>query len=184
MNEKVGGFLEVGIDEGSAEVVINHPDLKADENGVGHIIFSPKQARDLAQLLLTKAGDAERLAREREEARRVASLPPVDWSARTLADGSPVTEDHREINPATGQQKDYVVLSDEERKKGFVRPVRRSYKHLKCGTVTTMGYAIAETYAREPQFYSGTFCCQCRSHFPVGAEGEFVWVDDGTKVGT
>jgi hypothetical protein len=41
----------------------------------------------------------------------------------TLTDGSPVTPDHREINPATGQQNGYVVLSAEERAKGFVRPV-------------------------------------------------------------
>jgi hypothetical protein len=52
---------------------------------------------------------------------------------RTLTDGSPVTPDHREINPATGQQKGYVVLSAEERAKGFVRPVRRTYTHEKCG---------------------------------------------------
>jgi hypothetical protein len=48
---------------------------------------------------------------------------------RTLVDGSPVTPEHLEINPRTGQQKDYVVLSQEERAKGFVRPVRRSYIH-------------------------------------------------------
>ena len=78
---------------------------------------------------------------------------------KTLSDGSPVTDDHREINPKTGMQKGYVVLSAEERAKGFVRPVRRSYVHLKCGTVTTMGQSIAETYARQPNFYGGTFCC-------------------------
>lgn len=110
-------------------------------------------------------------------------MTDVDWNARVLTDGSPVTEDHREIEPATGQQKGYVVLTQEERSKGFVRPVRRSYIHQKCGTVTTMGHAIAETYAREPRFYSGTFCCHCRGHFNVGEAGEFVW-EDGTKVGT
>jgi hypothetical protein len=150
----------------------------------------------------------------------------------TLTDGSPVTPDHREIDPATGMQKGYVVLSEEERAKGFVRPVRRSYKHVGarpvyptreltdeerklfgaefvvfeeyppekcpatgrfwkkselnsgCGTVTTMSQPLAETYARSPAFYSGTYCSGCRNHFPVGADGEFVWVDDGTRVGT
>ena len=29
-----------------------------------------------------------------------------------------------------GQQKEYLVLSEEERAKGFVRPVRRSYQHV------------------------------------------------------
>jgi hypothetical protein len=102
----------------------------------------------------------------------------------TLTDGTPVTADHREINPATGMQKGYVVLSEEERAKGFVRPVRRSYIHSRCGTVTTMGQSLAETYARQPDFYSGTFCVACRNHFPVGAGGEFVWGGTDQKVGT
>lgn len=44
----------------------------------------------------------------------------------------------------------YLVLSEDERGKGFVRPVRRSYWHTTCGRITTMGLAIAETYARDP----------------------------------
>lgn len=78
----------------------------------------------------------------------------------------------------------YIVLSDEERAMGFVRPVRRTYLHEACGTTTTMGQAIAETYARNPGFYGATFCVHCSMHRPVGERGEFVWVDDGTKVGT
>lgn len=136
-----------------------------------------------------------------------------------------------------GQNKAYLILSDEERAKGFVRPVRcsyvhigrklyyknihrwlteeekKEYKHLSnyvaimtvltnedgsfmggsyvtqeevdawkenkriggCGTLTTMARAIAETYARNPKFYSATFCCGCGKHLPVD---EFVW--DGT----
>lgn len=105
-------------------------------------------------------------------------------SKTTLTDGTPVTPDHREIDPTTGMQKGYVVLSEEERAKGFVRPVRRSYVHQKCGSVTTMGRALAETYAREPEFYSGTFCCKCGAHFPVGKDGEFIWDGTEEKVGT
>jgi hypothetical protein len=94
-----------------------------------------------------------------------------------LTDGSPVPADrsHTEIDPKTGMQKGYVVLSPEERAKGFVKPVRRSYLH-KCGTVTTMGSSLAETYARNPQFYSGTFCVGCAAHFPLN---EFTWEPDG-----
>lgn len=100
-------------------------------------------------------------------------------------DGSPVTPDHREIDPDTGMQKGYVVLSAEERAKGFVRPVRRKYVHTKCGVQTVMGLALAETYARDPHFYSGTFCVGCRTHFPVGENGEFIWGDGSNqKVGT
>lgn len=142
----------------------------------------------------------------------------------TLTDGSPVTPDHREINPVTGLQKGYIVLSEEERRKGFVRPVRRTYVHVGvrpkyptrdltedeqqqhaamryvayeqypesesprlgrfwtkaqlesgCGVATTMAVALAETYARDPSFYSGTYCVGCRTHLPLE---EFVW--DGT----
>lgn len=98
---------------------------------------------------------------------------------RTLVDGRPVTEGHREINPDTGMQKDYVVLSEEERAKGFVRPVRRTYVH-KCGVATTMALAIAETYARDPKFYGATFCTGCRKHVPLN---ECKW-EDGTEVGS
>jgi hypothetical protein len=98
-----------------------------------------------------------------------------------LTDGRPVTPDHREIDPQTGQQKGYVVLCPGERDRGFVRPVRQSYKHTKCGTVTTMGLALAETYARDPKFYGGTFCCGCSTHFPVA---EFTWEPDGSVVGS
>lgn len=85
-----------------------------------------------------------------------------------------------------GQQENYLVLGDEERSKGFVRPVRTSYVHLACGSATKMGQALAETYARQPDFYSGTFCCGCGKHFPLTTpEGKpaFVW-DDGSAVGS
>lgn len=110
---------------------------------------------------------------------------PVDRSARTLTDGKPIPDDgsHLEIKP-NGQQAGYVVLSAEERDKGFVRPVRQGYVHSTCGTLTTMGRALAETYARDPKFYSGTFCAGCGKHFPVGEDGEFVWDGTTEKVGT
>lgn len=56
--EKIEGYLEVGANE-NGEIVINHPDLKPDENGVGHIVFSPGQARNLARLLLKNAEEIE-----------------------------------------------------------------------------------------------------------------------------
>lgn len=86
---------------------------------------------------------------------------------------------------ADGQQECYLVLSEEERSKGFVRPVRRTYVHLRCGVATTMGLAIAETYARNPNFYGGTFCVGCGDHFNLrdGEKYNFTW-DDGTGVGS
>lgn len=101
------------------------------------------------------------------------------------------------VNEPSGMQKKYLVLSEEERAKGFVRPVRRSYRHVGlptkplshlkptgCGSVTTMGVALAETYARDPKFYGATFCSYCGDHFPVGEKGEFVWEGTDERFGS
>ncbi len=165
---------------------------------------------------------ARTVAQALEEERKNA--PPVDRSAVTTCSGDPITEATTKIK-ASGQQNDYVILTDEERAKGFVRPVRCSYVHVGirpkyptreltdeqkeqhegsdyvayekypeddsivgrfwtqkdldsgCGGVTTMGLALGETYARDPEFYGSTFCCKCKDHFPVA---EFIW-DDGSK---
>jgi hypothetical protein len=81
----------------------------------------------------------------------------------------------------TPQQEVYLVLSEEERKKGFVRPYRDSYVHKLCGTETTMGRVLSETYARDPDFYGATYCVHCAMHRPVS---EFVWSADGQQVGS
>lgn len=83
------------------------------------------------------------------------------------------------------QAEAYLVLTEKERKKGWVRPFRDSYIHQYvdlvtgrqggCGVVTYMGREIAETYAKDPQFYGATYCMGCRMHLPVS---EFLW--DGT----
>ncbi len=97
-------------------------------------------------------------------------------SDQMLTDGSPVPADrsHTQINPATGQQRGYIVLTPEERAKGWVKPYRDSYIHEKCGVLTCMGRALSETYARDPYFYSGTFCVGCSAHFPLD---QFHWND-------
>lgn len=87
---------------------------------------------------------------------------------------------HGPDDAPVGQQEVYLVLSDEERTKGFVRPYRDTYKHLTCGNTTTMGRAISETYARNPRFYGGTYCVHCQMHRPLT---EFVWLD-GSQVGS
>ncbi len=79
------------------------------------------------------------------------------------------------IDPAGEQRPQaeaYLVLSEEERARGFVRPVRRSYWHTTCRAVTTMSREIAETYARDPGFYGATYCTTCHRHAPVA---EFRW---------
>ena len=40
---------------------------------------------------------------------------------------------------------------------------------------------IAETYARDPKFYGGTYCVSCRMHRPVA---EFTWDGTDQRVGS
>lgn len=135
------------------------------------------RACEQARMNLRQQQDAQSEAAIRLHAIRmeIAVATPVDRGARQLVDGSPVPADnsHTELK-ANGQQKDYVVLSPAERAKGWVRPYFDSYRHYVCGTVTTMSQKIAETYARDPWFYDGTFCVHCGAHFPLK---EFGWPD-------
>ena len=109
----------------------------------------------------------------------------------------------RGVDDAPVEQNDtYLVLSEEERAKGFMRPLRRAYVHRYwldgrtdplpavltsleglggCGTLTTMGLALCETYARDPSFYGATYCVGCKMHRPVA---EFRWDEDGEVVGS
>lgn len=87
------------------------------------------------------------------------------------------------------QQMAYLVLPDEEIELGFVRPLRRSYQHVVCGTVTKIGLAIAATFARQPSFYAYMYCVHCKRHFPLTTtdddgmiEYQFHW-EDGAPVG-
>lgn len=79
------------------------------------------------------------------------------------------------------QNEAYLVLSDEELKKGFVRPLRDSYVHKTCGVQTRMSYELAATYARNPKFYGSTYCISCRMHKPVA---EFTWTGTTSVVGS
>lgn len=58
MADVIAGTLLVGRNE-AHEVIVNHPDLKPDAQGVGHIVFSIGQARHFANLLLRHAAYAE-----------------------------------------------------------------------------------------------------------------------------
>jgi len=77
------------------------------------------------------------------------------------------------------QNKVYLVLSDEELSKGYVKPYRTSYKHLTCGTITTMNEKISATYAKDPWFYGSTYCVYCSMHRPLI---EFTWEPDGESM--
>lgn len=153
----------------------------------------------------------------------LSGRPPVEPLDAPAPDMSPA-------RPGSNMHKDYWVLSEAERAKGFVRPVRQSYVHVGirpkyplrdltdaeradyaaegfvkyeeypenesplcgkfwtakelssgCGSVTTMGRALSETYARNPKFYGSTFCCACNDHLRVE---EFVWQGTTERVGS
>jgi hypothetical protein len=115
------------------------------------------------------------LAQEKPAVATIPRPPSVP-----LKPGERLPDEYREIDPATGMQKGYAVLSPEERAKGFVRPVRDSYTHLVCGATTSMSIDIAETFARNPQFYNATYCSKCRKHLPLD---QFVWKGTSETVG-
>lgn len=81
----------------------------------------------------------------------------------------------------TKQHDAYLVLSDEEKARGFIRPIRTKYIHKVCGVETRMSESIAETYARDPKFYGATYCVGCQKHLPVS---EFLWSDTTEEVGS
>jgi hypothetical protein len=120
--------------------------------------------------------------------------------ALCTTNGKPVEEVRKGQTNDTGQHDGYIVLCPDERAKGFVRPYRDAYKHVGalkemtndanedftvrgggCNTVTTMGRALSETYARDPKFYGATFCVTCNRHLPVS---EFMWTADDQPVGS
>ncbi len=78
----------------------------------------------------------------------------------------------------TPQAAAYLVLSEAELARGFVRPVRTAYQHTRCESVTTMALQIAETYAANPSFYGATYCTTCLRHVLVS---ECRWVDQQTQ---
>jgi len=98
-----------------------------------------------------------------------------------LTDDEKVYDGYTRIDTNTGMQKDYLVLCPEERAKGFVRPYRDTYIHTACGHETKIHRGIAETYARDPSFYTSTYCTGCRKHFPLS---EFVWEHSSEIVGS
>ena len=84
-----------------------------------------------------------------------------------------------------GQNENYLVLKEDEQSK-FVRPLYNWYMHKLCGGITSIPPLIAKTYARQPDFYSGTYCYRCQQHYPlVDLDGNraFTWENTGKGVG-
>lgn len=63
----------------------------------------------------------------------------------------------------------------------FIRPVRRTYRHVVCDKVTSMGEMAAETFARDPQCFENIYCHFCGTDFPAA---DFVWEGTDEAVGS
>lgn len=116
------------------------------------------------------------------------SIPAVSTDMGLTTDPNDPELGHGVDTEPIPQHSTYLVLSEEERAKGFVRPYRDHYVHAKelggCGVVTRMGVALSETYARDPSFYGATYCVGCSMHLPVGVNGVFYWDKTTDRVGT
>lgn len=146
----------------TADVVPDRPNRNGDD-------FSKAKQFPTEEYKMTRVGDSFEAVR-------------VPMNGTTNPDPTASTPTKEKL--PDGQYADHWVLSDEERAKGFVRPVRHTYKHTVCGHTTTMPQSIAESYAANPKFYGRTFCANCHEYFPVGAGGEFVWEGTEERVGT
>lgn len=87
---------------------------------------------------------------------------------KELTSGGPVVdESYKQIDPVSGQQKAYVVLSAEERAKGFVRPVRQNYRHVGIKPKNLMRDLTVEELERYAPYDYAKFETYPESEFPV-----------------
>jgi len=90
-----------------------------------------------------------------------------------LTDGPPPEDFDYGEQREDGQYENYPTKDDGE----FEQPVHDSYVHEDCGTTTTMRGDLPESVARDPEFYTKTYCAGCQTHVPVE---EVYWKDDGS----
>lgn len=78
-----------------------------------------------------------------------------------------------------GQYENYPTIDEGE----FEQKPRRSYIHDEeeggCGERTRMTGDLPESVARDPSYYTKTFCSSCGEHVPVD---EVRWLDGETWV--
>ncbi len=86
------------------------------------------------------------------------------------------------IDPETGQHGSYWILTEEERAKGFVRPVRRSYTHVgvrpkyetrpltdeEKDRYADVGYVLFECYLPETGSVTGRFWTEAQLNSGCG----------------
>ena len=78
------------------------------------------------------------------------------------------------------QEKTETELSDNERARGFVRPLRNTNKHPECGGITLMSDKIAENMAKKPNHYDEMYCIDCKTSAPLD---KFIWHGTDIKLG-
>lgn len=67
-----------------------------------------------------------------------------------------------------GQYENHPTIDEGE----FQQPVKMVYIHETCNGATNMSRKIAESIARDPEYYTKTFCYQCGDYYPVE---QFRW---------
>lgn len=73
------------------------------------------------------------------------------------------------------------LLTEEELNLGYVRPLRKEYRHDRCGEITSVSLMVAEVLASYPRYYASVLCSTCAVQMPVR---EFRWTEDGHRVGS
>ncbi|QAS68849.1 hypothetical protein HFTV1-gp16 [Haloferax tailed virus 1] len=88
-----------------------------------------------------------------------------------------MSEDPRETDFDYGEKKDdgqyenYPTIDEGE----FEQKPRTSYVHVDgCGERTRMTGKLPESIARDPKWYTDTYCAGCKDHVPVE---EVKWID-------
>lgn len=120
----MSGFLEVGVDLRN-EVVINLP-----RDMTGHLTFSPDQARNLAELLIRKAAEADgqavdgRPIRAAEGDRQVLADALMSLLAGTMMEGFRFPKNvHVRIRHWAARRLDGIAPCDPERDVAAAMPI-------------------------------------------------------------
>lgn len=72
-------------------------------------------------------------------------------------------------------------LTPAEIAKGFIRPLRATFRHDECGEVMAMSNTMASNCAKDPKHYAEMFCMKCKSNFSLK---EFRWYGTQNRLGT
>jgi hypothetical protein len=151
-----------------------------DDPRLGHGADDGPGPQNEAYLALSRAERAKGFTRPLRLSYRHAGIPGPQNPLRDLTDG----ERERYAGAGYVKYEEYPPANGSGAIGRFWMQADLDAVGNGCGTVTTMGRALAETYSRAPGFYGATYCCGCMRHLRVGRDGEFTWIEpDGSEAG-